>query len=494
MSVDPSLLYLIGDREDPVAVWKLLSEQFQKATWANKLALRRRLHSLRLKEGEGVQDHVKAITEIFNELSVIGDNIQDEDRVIYLLASLPESFDMLVTALEASAKVPEMSTVIDRLLHEEQKIKDRGTSSKPEEGAYMIRHRRKGPRCHHCKKFGHIQRYCPERQREGGGRHKERPKVNATEVESDSENEVGLIVQHALSTGVNRSPETSWIVDSGATCHICNSQNYFVELQILQKPIDITLGDGHILQATGRGTVVLMMRTGQLTRKCKLQDVLLVPKLTYNLLSVSKAVEKGIKIIFNERGCVIKDQNQKLITVADKLGSLYYIRHVESKDHVYTVVRKENDPVSREELWHRRFGHLNEKSLQKLANEKMVEEFDFCTTKHLALCESCLKGKQCRAPFSPSARKAKETLELIHSDVCGKMEAKSLGGKEYFITFIADKTKYCWVYVIKNKSDVFEKFKEWKTEVESLLGHRVRILRTDNGGEYTSVEFEGHRE
>ena len=49
--------------------------------------------------------------------------------------------------------------------------------------------------------------------------------------------------------------------------------------------------------------------------------------------------------------------------------------------------------MSREELWHCHFCHLNEKSLQKLANEKMVEEFDFCTTKHLALCESCLKGK-----------------------------------------------------------------------------------------------------
>ena len=62
---------------------------------------------------------------------------------------------------------------------------------------------------------------------------------------------------------------------------------------------------------------------------------------------MSKAVEKGIKVIFNERGCVIKDQNQKLITVADKLGSLYYIRHVEPKDHVYTVVRKKNYSVSR---------------------------------------------------------------------------------------------------------------------------------------------------
>ena len=58
-----------------------------------------------------------------------------------------------------------MSTVVDQLLHEEQKIKDRCTSSKPEEGAYMIRHRREGPRCHHCKKFGHIQQYCPEREK-----------------------------------------------------------------------------------------------------------------------------------------------------------------------------------------------------------------------------------------------------------------------------------------------------------------------------------------
>ena len=100
LSVNPSLLYLIGDPTDPVDVWKKLSTQFQKKTWANKLALHRRLHLLRLK-GQSVQDHIKAITEIFNELSVIGDKINDEDRVVYLLASLSDSYEMLVTALEA---------------------------------------------------------------------------------------------------------------------------------------------------------------------------------------------------------------------------------------------------------------------------------------------------------------------------------------------------------------------------------------------------------
>ena len=112
LSVDPSLLYLIADPTDPTVVWEKLSTQFQKKTWANKLALHRRLHSLRLKEGQSVQEHMKALTEIFNEMSVVGDNINDEDRVVYLLASLPDSYEMLVTALETNTEVPNMETVM----------------------------------------------------------------------------------------------------------------------------------------------------------------------------------------------------------------------------------------------------------------------------------------------------------------------------------------------------------------------------------------------
>ena len=63
-------------------------DQFQKKIWANKLELRRKLYSLRLKEGESVQTHVKVMTELFEGLSVIGDPVGEEDRVVHLLASL----------------------------------------------------------------------------------------------------------------------------------------------------------------------------------------------------------------------------------------------------------------------------------------------------------------------------------------------------------------------------------------------------------------------
>ena len=121
LAVEPSLLYLLGDPQDPAVVWEKLSNQFQKKSWANKLALRRRLYGLKLNDCEPVQQHIKSMVEIFDELAIVGDPIEEEDRVVHLLASLPESFNMLVTALEASSEVPKLETVTERLLHKERK-------------------------------------------------------------------------------------------------------------------------------------------------------------------------------------------------------------------------------------------------------------------------------------------------------------------------------------------------------------------------------------
>ena len=114
LAVETSLLYLLGDPQDPQEVWNKLCDQFQRKTWANKLNLRRRLYSLRLKDDESVQNHVKQMVEIFDELAIIGEPIEEEDRVVHVLSSLPDSFNMLVTALEASPEVQKSRTRIAR--------------------------------------------------------------------------------------------------------------------------------------------------------------------------------------------------------------------------------------------------------------------------------------------------------------------------------------------------------------------------------------------
>ena len=110
--------------------------------------------------------------------------------------------------------------------------------------------------------------------------------------------EVGLVFQHALSADVaNKQADTKWIIDSGATYNVCHDQSLITKLQNLKKSFYIILGDGCTLKATGFGTVILMLESFTLKRKCKFYNVLYVSELTYNLSSVSKAVDKGSALL-----------------------------------------------------------------------------------------------------------------------------------------------------------------------------------------------------
>ena len=213
LAVEPSLLYLIGaDPTDPVKVWKRLADQFQRKTWANKLELKRKLFSIRLGERGSVHNHIKSMTEVCDELSAIGEPVNEEDRVVYLLASLPESYNVLVTALEASVEVPALAVVTERLLHEKGKMKSRSNPSS-QEGALAARFKKK-PTCYYCHKIGHIKKDCEEYAKFKGqikpAQAKKKTKMGAFKVTITAEDEnssdsegCGLVVEHVLSAGPN---------------------------------------------------------------------------------------------------------------------------------------------------------------------------------------------------------------------------------------------------------------------------------------------------
>ena len=109
---------------------------------------------------------------------------------------------------------------------------------------------------------------------------------------------------------------------------------------------------------------------------------------------------------------------------------------------------------------------------------------------HEGTCKGCAQGNNIKNPFLKSDTKTKGTLELIHSDVCGPIPSISLSGYEYYITFIDDYSRNTWIQFLNNKSEVFKKLKEFKALIENQSKKRIKTLRTNNGGEYTSKEFE----
>ena len=192
---------------------------------------------------------------------------------------------------------------------------------------------------------------------------------------------------------------------------MCNEKELFRELSHLRKPQEVTLGDGHMLEATAEGSVTLeMLLPDGNSQKCTLKNVLYVPKLSYNLFSVSKASEAGKTAKFDNSGCEILNKDKRVIAFATRVGNLYYLEFCR-KPQQLNVVGKE----SKERLWHRRYGHLGEQSLRKIARKELVDKFDYNVTNTIGFCETCTGGKLHRSRFEASESQTKELLELVHS-------------------------------------------------------------------------------
>jgi transposase InsO family protein len=140
-------------------------------------------------------------------------------------------------------------------------------------------------------------------------------------------------------------------------------------------------------------------------------------------------------------------------------------------------------------LWHQRLGHIGEKGLRTLHGKGMVEGMSNCTL-DFDFYEHCIYGKHNQVRFPYSATRAKGILELIHNDVFGTVPVPSLGKSTYYISFIDDFSRNTWTYFLRNKSEVFDKFKEFKALVENQTKKKIKVLRTNNAGEFCRNEFE----
>jgi transposase InsO family protein len=148
-----------------------------------------------------------------------------------------------------------------------------------------------------------------------------------------------------------------------------------------------------------------------------------------------------------------------------------------------------HDEIDLTRLWHERMGHIGEKGLRAMQRKGMVEGFPECGLE-VDFCEHCIYGKQSRVRFPSGATRENGILELVHSDVFGPVTVPSLGGSLYYVSFIDDFSRKTWIYFLRKKSEVFERFKEFKALVENQTEKRIKVLRTDNGGEFCGKEFD----
>ena len=133
------------------------------------------------------------------------------------------------------------------------------------------------------------------------------------------------------------------------------------------------------------------------------------------------------------------------------------------------------EPLS---IWHQRFGHLNNKSLLKMASMGSVKGLALFKDQPYSSdhCRGCLQGKMCRVPFISTRTKTTGVGQVIHSDVCGPMHVPTPTGERYYVAFKDDFSGWTEIKLIKNKCEVPNAFKNFAAKVETDTGKKVKTF------------------
>ncbi|MCO5591502.1 hypothetical protein L7F22_045486 [Adiantum nelumboides] len=279
-----------------------------------------------------------------------------------------------------------------------------------------------------------------------------------------------------------------WYFDSGASRHITSRKDLFSSLDAAPAGKKVTCANNASYPIKGVGKILITISDG--SDLC-LPDVLYVPGIKKNLLSVSSLAKNGLRVIFEDDRCIVRDRENgySLITTGTLENGLFLLDHYEKQIQA-CIAETKTQAMQDAELWHARFGHVGYGSLMTLQRHNMVHDLSLLEMPPRHVCEGCVLGKMHRFAFSQDGSvRATRKLQLVHSDVCGPMRTPSVGNSLYFVTFIDDFSRFCWVYPLKAKSDVFAVFQHYVSMVENETGCKVQTLRTDRGGEYMSGAF-----
>jgi len=342
-------------------------------------------------------------------------------------------------------------------------------------GKSAARPRAKG-RCFYCQKKRHWKRDCFQKKADKG-----------KESNQAARGEHSGLVFTVYETGNTTKHLFDWIIDSGACQNLCSNQGSFIRGNYKEiAPQGIEIADGSRIEAIGRGDI----STGQLI----LSDVLHVPRVGGNLISVGRLIDAGYGVSFESARCTISKERNTSIT--KRKGNLCYLQAEIRNPMSYLGLATNKSVPQTIEVWHIRLGHrtLDQAAIQYL--KPQVSDFNIDSEKEAGssskICETCASGRQHKESITGSREKARELLGVVHSDICGPMQVSTLSGERYFITFIDEMSGRIAVTLLKAKCEALGVFQAYKARAEKEAGREIKRFRTYGGGEYVTQAFRSY--
>lgn len=420
LTIEDSQLQHVRSCATAKAAWNALKEFHQKDSAGSRVRILRNIMRQRAEESTNIEEHVNKITELFQKLNSLDQEIKLEFLMsATLLGTLPSSYDSLITALEARKEEELTSSFVRSKIIEEYQRRIERDTNRNESAALKVSSFKQNTNsnvksCSFCKKRGHEKKNCRKLARVN------KEKSGNT---SNNANMVGQcsMTQNEIIFAVGKI--NGWIIDSGATCHISCDKSLFVELDMNHHET-VSVADGNKAQSSGRGTIKVQFTSeAGISTNVTISDVLYVPKIGGNLISVKRLTQNGFNVNFSDTRCEIRTADGNQIAVGDIQDGLYKLRENNKNNTVNFV--KNNAKLCAHD-WHRILGHRDMNIVKRLPSSDLIDGFKMqkCSEKCKSLtdCDICVKGKMSRLPFPKTSNRETEVLELIHSDLCGPMQ------------------------------------------------------------------------
>jgi transposase InsO family protein len=429
----------------------------------------------------------------------MGHVVADDDFVMILITSLPESWDNYTSSyLGASNNAPTLSSfkLVAILIEEDRRRKERGDSvgttlqARNRKGGNTGRKSDNGKECTNCRKKGHTREDCWNK---GGGKEGQGPRgrkgpnrANQATETNPSLNDVVYMARQSTTS------KYDWYLDSGTTSHICPIKEAFTNY--ITTPGAEVGGIGPTpAKVAGRGTVILNCDVdGKLIRH-QLNNVLHIPAAENCLISTPRLDAAGLWSVQGEGKCWIRKKGMDGIDLAigDLMENprLYKLRGRAELPGTEKANLAKNPKLSWDQ-WHARFGHLSISALAQLQREGLVEglEIDESSIPSRS-CESCIQAKQNHKPFpKEAAHRSKVPGERFMGDVWGPSRT-SVGKFKYFVTFTDDASRFIAVLFLRDKAEAFDRIKAHVAMLRKQ-GRAPKYMRFDNGKELINAKLE----
>ncbi|CAI7814361.1 unnamed protein product [Closterium sp. NIES-54] len=303
---------------------------------------------------------------------------------------------------------------------------------------------------------------------------------------------VGKVVMHPL---------THWVIDSGCTGHMTPRADLLDEVKPPRKIKFVAAASGALLPVIGVGYAKLPWKEGvgklllwdmEEKNSC-IKDLWQLPIIPWNgKPPATAAAAATAKATMGEEETALAD------------GALDAVKKVQQSQQPHGEVLAGVDATAAWakassgsgeadwETWHERVCHVNFPMLQKLVKDGSLKGLEVKrAVKEIGSCPTCLETMFTKFPFSSGTGPAKAPLALVHMDVVGPTRTPSLSGSRYFLTIVDDHTRAVWVYPLKTKGEVAAAvLKEWMPRAQRESGHKVKVISTNNGGEFIGADFE----